>query len=148
MRVVHETEDGETTVLASDVDTADTIREAMKGLMFREAVPEDYAFLFDFDRPGVRSVHMLFVKVPLDVLWLREDTVRKRKTLAPWRGFGITWADTIVELPEGAANGVESGDAVYIEDGDADVGVDGDEEDADGGTDGDGGEDEDGDASE
>lgn len=118
VRVVHETDDGETTVLATDVDTADTVREAMKGLMFREEVPEDYAYLFDFGRPGVRSVHMLFVKVPLDVLWLRGDTVRKRKTLAPWRGFGISWADAIVELPKGAADGVEAGDTVRIEDGD------------------------------
>lgn len=103
--------------LATTVEVADSVGAQLKGLMFREALPEDYALLFEFGRPGFRSIHMLFVRVPLDVLWLRDGEVRQRKTLAPWTGVGLARADAVVELPAGAADGVEVGDRVVLEGG-------------------------------
>lgn len=122
MRIVHDP-DGAARDLATTVETADTTGEQMRGLMFRSSLPEEYALVFRFGEPPwwtiatlerYRSVHMLFVRVALDVVWLREGRVVQVKTLAPWRGFGTAKADTVVELPAGAAEGVAVGDAVEI----------------------------------
>ncbi|MCU4801200.1 DUF192 domain-containing protein [Halobacteria archaeon HArc-gm2] len=124
MRVVHDP-DGEATSLATNVETADTSGEQLKGLMFRSSIADDYAMVFRFDEPPFwtpdalanwRSIHMLFVRFPLDVIWILDGEVRQVKTLAPWRGVGMAKADTILELPAGAADGVERGDEVVVED--------------------------------
>ena len=124
MRVVHGPEH-RTRALATDVDRAETVLEQMRGLMFRDDVPDDYALVFSFEDPPFwipdaigerRSIHMLFVRVPLDVLWLKDDEVQKVATLPPWRGLGWTRADTVIELPAGAADGVAAGDRVVVTD--------------------------------
>lgn len=107
----------EARLLATDVARADTLGTQLKGLMFRESLPEDFAMVFEFDGAGYRSIHMLFVRVPLDVLWLRDDEVVQYKTLSPWTGLGLARADCVVELPAGAAEGVEPGDRVLVEEG-------------------------------
>ena len=128
MRVVHESADGGT-VLASDVDIAEGVVETSKGLMFRSSIPEAYALVFEFDPPSGlaaklpfasddavarRIIHMLFVRFPIDVLWLQGETVAHVKTLRPWIGLGMADADRIIELPAGAADGVEVGDTVVV----------------------------------
>ena len=113
MRLVHR-RDGERRVLASDVDVADGTLSQARGLMFRRSVPDDYALLFPFDVPDTRSVHMLFVPFALDVLWLVDDEVTRKKRLRPWIGLGRGTADAIVELPAGAADGVSEGDVVEV----------------------------------
>jgi len=124
MRVVHDP-DGQARTLASNVEAADTTLEQTKGLMFRSSIPDDYAMVFQFEDPPFfvpaalthwRSIHMLFVRFPLDVIWLLDGEVRQVKTLRPWTGLGMDRADTILELPAGAADGVEPGDAVVVED--------------------------------
>lgn len=130
MRLVHES-DGESSVLASDVEIAEGFVETSKGLMFRSSIPEEYALVFEFEPPsGIaaklplagddavarRFVHMLFVRIPLDVLWLQGETAVHVKTLRPWIGLGMASADRIVELPAGAAEAVEAGDRVVLED--------------------------------
>jgi len=126
MRVVHDPTDGDERTLATTVETADSFLEHTRGLMFRKSIPDDYALVFDFvaeaeasrlpwaSPEAYRSIHMLFVRIPLDVLWLLDGEVRKVKTLAPWRGLGLAKSDTIVELPAGAADGVEPGDRVRV----------------------------------
>lgn len=113
MRLVHR-RNGERHVLASDVDVAQgTIKQAL-GLMFRRSIPSDYALLFPFDAPDMRSVHMLFVPFAIDVLWLVDDEVAHKKRLRPWIGLGRGTADAIVELPAGVADDVSEGDVVEI----------------------------------
>jgi uncharacterized membrane protein (UPF0127 family) len=132
MRVVHDP-DGDRRALATDVDVADSFAEQTRGMMGRSDIPPEYALVFEFGDPGFfyrlldtlprRIIHMLFVRMPLDVLWLREEEVVKTKTLRPWVGLGVAKADTIVELPAGAAAEVEVGDTVVVErDGDGDEG--------------------------
>jgi len=126
VRVVHGTEDGgDATVLATEVETAETVGEQAKGLMGRSSLPDEYALVFRFEEPPGwvpaplthwRSIHMLFVRVPLDVLWIMGGTVRKVKTVPPWIGLGLGRADTVVELPAGAAEDVAVGDIVRVED--------------------------------
>lgn len=103
-------------MLASDVDFASSTLQQARGLMFRRSVPEDYALVFPFDEPDTRSVHMLFVPFPIDVLWLVDDEVTRKSRLRPWIGLGRGTADAIVELPAGAADGVGEGDVVELRD--------------------------------
>ena len=117
MRVRHEPAgEDESRILATDVDRAEGLVDQMRGLMFRDDVPENYALVFDFGRAGYRSIHMLFVRVPLDVLWLRDDEVVQRKTLSPWTGLGLARADRVIEFPAGATEAVEAGDRVVVDD--------------------------------
>jgi len=115
MRLVHEPADGDPRTLATDVERAESLLAKMKGLMGKSSLPDDYALVFDFGRTSYRDVHMLFVRTPLDVVWLRDNEVVQVKTLRPWRGTGVAKADCFVELPGGAAEGVEAGDTVYLD---------------------------------
>jgi uncharacterized membrane protein (UPF0127 family) len=83
--------------------------------MFRASIPDDYAMVFRFDRAKPRTFHMVFVPFPIDVVWLVDEEVTAVKKLRPWIGVGRATADTTIELPAGAAEGVEPGDVVTIE---------------------------------
>ena len=114
VRVVHEADDGER-VVAGDVEVADGLVSKGLGLMFRRSVPDDYALVFPFDGPGERSLHMVAVPFDVDALWLVDGEVRRVARLAAWTGLGRARADTVVELPAGAADGVAVGDTVRVE---------------------------------
>ena len=114
MRVVHETADGKRT-LASDVDVADGIVSQGLGLMFRRSVPDDYALVFPFSGVSKRGLHMVFVPFDIDVIGLVDGTVEATKRLRAWRGYGRETADTVIELPAGAAVDVSPGDTVRID---------------------------------
>jgi uncharacterized membrane protein (UPF0127 family) len=109
-------------VLAAAVERPASALAHAKGLRFRRELPEDYAFVMDvgggdfplLGGPRWTVVDMLFVHVPLDVLWLVEGEVVGTKRLRPWTGVGAGTADTIVELPAGAASGVAVGDTVRV----------------------------------
>ena len=110
VRVLH---DG--SPLATDVDVADTKLSQARGLMFRRSIPDSYALVFRFGDVARRDVHMLFVPFPLDALWLVDGEVTHVKRLRPWIGLGVAEADTLIELPAGAADGIEPGDAVRLD---------------------------------
>ncbi|WP_254839332.1 DUF192 domain-containing protein [Natronomonas marina] len=114
MRVVHEAGGGER-VLADEVEVADGLLSKGLGLMFRRSIPDDYALVFPFGRPGKRSLHMVCVPFDIDAVWLLDGEVRRVSRLSAWTGTGRARADTVVEMPAGAADGVETGDAVRIE---------------------------------
>jgi uncharacterized membrane protein (UPF0127 family) len=113
VQIVHEPERS-ATVLATDVDVADTMLSQMKGLMGRSSVPDSYALVFDFGASGQRTVHMLFVRTALDVVWIVDEQVERVSTLAPWTGLGRARADTLIEVPPGAAEEVTVGDRVCL----------------------------------
>ena len=106
--------DRESTVLADDVEVARSTLEQGRGLMFRRSAPDGYALVFPFDGADTQWLHMLFVPFAIDALWLVDGEVRKRKRLAPFVGLGRGRADTVVELPAGAADGVAVGDEVRL----------------------------------
>lgn len=117
MRLVHRNdEDGEngSRLLAADVDVARSTLEQARGLMFRRSMPDDYALVFPFDAADTRWLHMLFVPFAIDAVWLVDGEVTATKRLAPFVGLGRGRADTIVELPAGAAEGVAAGDEVVL----------------------------------
>jgi uncharacterized membrane protein (UPF0127 family) len=114
MPVVHDP-GGEARTLATTVDRAESMVEQSRGLMFRRSIPDDYALVFPFEEVGRRFIHMLFVAVSIDVVWVANDEVQRVTTMHPWRSMGYAKADTVLELPAGAAEGVETGDTVVVE---------------------------------
>ncbi|MDZ5811173.1 DUF192 domain-containing protein [Halorubrum sp. AD140] len=117
VRLVHRpasSGDRERRLLAGDVDVARSTLEQGRGLMFRRSVPDGYALVFPFDETDTQWLHMLFVPFAIDALWLVDGEVTERKRLAPFVGLGRAEADTVVELPAGAADGVAVGDEVRL----------------------------------
>jgi len=105
---------GESRPLASRVETADSLLTQAKGLMGVRSLPEGYALAFRFDRAKTRDVHMLFVFVPLDVLWIVDGEVARVERMRPFVSYARAPADLLVELPAGAAEGVEPGSTVRL----------------------------------
>ena len=102
-------------VLATNVDVAESLLSQTRGLMFRRSLPDDYALVFRFDSAAVRDVHMLFVFVPIDAVWIVDDVVQRVERLRPWRGFAREECSTLIELPAGAAADVSPGDRLVLE---------------------------------
>lgn len=121
VQVVHVTE-ADQTVLARDVELADSTRKQLQGVMFKSALPSGYGLVFPFETAKNRGVHMLFVRVPIDVIWTVEEEVTAVTRLESWTGYGRNQADRIIELPSGAATDVSVGDRVVLRsDGEAPV---------------------------
>ncbi|MFB6207587.1 MAG: DUF192 domain-containing protein [Haloglomus sp.] len=118
MRVLHEPADGGERTLATTVEFADGLLSQGVGLMFRRSIPDDYALVFRFGRVATRGLHMLFVPFDIDALWLVDREVQATARLPAWRGRGRARADTVLELPAGAADDVEQGDHVRVLDAD------------------------------
>jgi uncharacterized membrane protein (UPF0127 family) len=124
MHVLHRPADAtggdELRVLATEVELAESVLSQARGLMFRGSLPEGFALVMDVggglltNGPSRQFVHMLFMRVPIDVLWLAGDEVIETARLSPWTDFGVAKADRIVELPAGGADGVSVGDAVRV----------------------------------
>jgi len=112
-----------TVVLATDVEVADSALSQARGLMFRSSIPEEYALVMEvggggllpFGGPSRQLVHMLFVRFPIDVVWLVDDEVTRVERMHPWRSAAMAKADRILELPAGAADEVRRGDTVVVE---------------------------------
>jgi uncharacterized membrane protein (UPF0127 family) len=110
-------------VLATNVEAAEGIISQGTGLMFRSSIPDDYALVMEvgdgglvFSGPSRQLVHMLFVRFPIDVVWLVDDEVTRVERMRPWRSFALAKADRILELPAGAADEVRRGDTIVLED--------------------------------
>lgn len=114
MRVVHDP-DGDPTILAGDVEVAESLLARGRGLMFRRSIPDDYAMVFPFGRVARRRLHMVFVTFDLDAVWLVDGEVQQVSRLSAWTGTGAARADTVIELPAGAAAPVAAGDLVVVE---------------------------------
>lgn len=117
MQLVHTNSDGESDVIATDIENADSPASQAVGLMFRRTIPEDYALLMDFSKMKYRGIHSVFVLKPIDVVWLEGETVVQVKRLRPFLGAGIAASDRVIELPAGAAAAdIEPGDTIVHED--------------------------------
>ncbi|MES3517524.1 MAG: DUF192 domain-containing protein [Natronomonas sp.] len=112
MRVVHENTGR---ILADEVEVADSLVSKGLGLMFRRSIPEGYGLVFRFSTAKPRGLHMVFVPFDIDAIWLCKGRVEAVERLSAWTGHGRAAADTVVELPAGAAADVEDGDRITIE---------------------------------
>ena len=56
-----------------EVQISDTEPRHVRGLMFQEELPFDQGMLFVFAESGPRSMWMLNMQFPLDIIWFDED---------------------------------------------------------------------------
>jgi uncharacterized protein len=97
------------TVVATDVEMADTFLKKVTGVMFRRHLPPGFAMVFDMGlemRANI-AIHMVFVLVSIDVIYLdgRRTIVDIRHRLRPWIGLAIPKkpARYAIEMPSGTA---------------------------------------------
>jgi uncharacterized protein len=86
-----------------------------RGLLGRSELEPGSGMLID----AAPSVHMFFMRFPIDVVFLDRDwkVVRVVHGLRPWRVAGARRAVAALELPAGAAAqvGIEEGDMLSLE---------------------------------
>lgn len=98
--------------VATDLEVARSQWQRMRGLLGRDGLASGGGMRFD----GTNSIHMMFMRFPIDVLYLDRNhrVVKLVHELAPWR-FSAAWrAKATIELPAGTlrAHGVEVGDII------------------------------------
>ena len=88
----------------------------MRGLLGRDGLEPGNGMMID----RAPSVHMFFMRFPIDVVFLDWDrmVVRVVERLRPWRVASARRAAAALELPAGAAAaaGVDIGDTLVFED--------------------------------
>jgi uncharacterized membrane protein (UPF0127 family) len=99
---------------------ATTVGQQGLGLMCRSLSPGE-ALYFPLPRPRRLSLHMLLVFIPIDVLFCtgkgsRFRIVEMKRSLRPFRFYNARQeADLFIELPSGAAKGLQEGDILLFE---------------------------------
>ena len=87
----------------------------MRGLLGRDGLEPGSGMLID----AAPSVHMFFMRFPIDVVFLDRDwmVVRVVHALKPWRVAGARRAAAALELRAGAAAeaGLQEGDVLVLE---------------------------------
>jgi len=105
------------TIIATSVELANTFVKQTIGLMFRKSIPEHYAMIFDMRREQYIGIHMLFVRFPIDLVYLDTDRqVIDIKHLKCWTGiaFPSRPARYAIEMHAGTAerSGLQIGDVL------------------------------------
>ena len=95
------------------VKTAASFGTRFKGLMGEKELPKGEGLLLE----NCGSIHCCFMKFPIDVVYLdRDRRVVGKETVKPWRvGKIIPGVHSVLELNEGEASAVETGDEMLIE---------------------------------
>ena len=106
--------------IASDVEFAKSLVSQTRGLMFRKKISDDYALVFVLAKPRLISIHMLFVRFPIDVLFLDENKrIVKTARLRPWTGLASSSEKIkyMIEMPEGSIqkNGLVVGERLTFD---------------------------------
>lgn len=106
-------------LLASEVELADTFWRRLRGLMFRRKFERGKALLFKFPKPARYSVHMCFVRFPIDLIYLDSNfiVVEIHKRLKPWRAYRPKRiANCLIEIPAGCVSRlrINLGDKIFL----------------------------------
>lgn len=101
------------TVVCERCELAERPLPRMRGLLGRDGLAPGEGMLID----PTPSVHMFFMRFPVDVVFVdRSQTIVKVvHGLRPWRMAGARRATAALELPAGAAAGLEPGDTLVLE---------------------------------
>lgn len=113
-------EDGRT--ICSRVQRASSFGDRLVGLIGRRELEADEGLYL----PGTNGVHMLFMRFPIDALFLSrpaadgtQRVVGLRSRLRPWTGvvWHVAGAAGVVEMPAGVlqTSGIQRGDVVRFE---------------------------------
>ena len=96
-----------------EVELANSIWARMRGLLGRELLGDGRGFLI----PDCRSVHTMFMKFPIDIVYIDKTmTIRRvRENMKPFRLSFCAGASAVLELASGGARrlGIESGSRIY-----------------------------------
>lgn len=103
------------------IEVADSFLARLRGLMGRPSLASATGLYL----PGTNSIHMLFMRFPIDCLFLgpldsdgSRRVVAVRRHLMPWRGvvWWVRGARGVIEVPAGsaAAAGIDLGDSVCL----------------------------------
>jgi uncharacterized protein len=84
----------------------------MRGLLGRSRLDPGEGLLL---RPA-GSIHMAFMRFPIDAVFCDRElvVVDVVRGLRPWRAAGRRGAKVVIELADGAAEGVEAGDRLSL----------------------------------
>jgi uncharacterized protein len=84
------------------------------GLMFRKKINKPYIFIFNKEK--IISLHMFFVFMPIDVLFLdKNKKVVEKTTLKPFTIYTPkNKAKYVIELPKGYANKISKKDKILF----------------------------------
>jgi uncharacterized protein len=87
--------------------------ERMRGLLGRDSLDPNEGMLF---RPA-GSIHMMFMRFAIDAIFCDRDlrVIDVVRGLRPWRFAGRRRAKVVIELAEGAAASVRSGDQLVLD---------------------------------
>ena len=91
-------------VLAKEIIMCDNLWSSMRGLMFRKELKEGEGLIIDLKKNTNASIHMFFVKFPIDVIWLNSEKfvvdtahdVKPNTIVKPTK-----FARYVIELPKG-----------------------------------------------
>jgi uncharacterized membrane protein (UPF0127 family) len=110
---IHRTADGAVVCARCEIPKSSFARA--RGLLGRSGLEPGHGMLID----AAPSVHMFFMRFPIDVVFLDRDwkVVRVVQGLRPWRVAGARRAVAALELPAGAAAeaGIAEGDVLSLE---------------------------------
>jgi hypothetical protein len=103
------------TVLATNLEVADSGKRRNKGLLGRDSLPPgDGLWIVPCE-----SVHTFFMRFPIDLVYLdKEHRIRKvRSAVGAWRLSACLTAHSVIELPAGTIRATETrrGDQVEFE---------------------------------
>ncbi len=89
--------------IANEITYAKNIFSQMLGLMMHKSIPEDFALIFIFKKPGTFGIHMMFMRFPIDVIFLNEEKkIIGTATLKPWIGHKkMKLVKYIIEMNKG-----------------------------------------------
>ena len=103
------------TVLVEDLREAHGAWSRFRGLMLAKPLPPGAAL----DIYPCSSIHMMFMRYRLDAVFYNADrqVTKVARNLPTWVGlaFGGKGAKGVIELPAGAAEGVEAGDVLEFD---------------------------------
>lgn len=103
------------TRLAVEVEVADTSYKRMRGLLGRSSLDKGHALIIT----ACNSIHMLFMKFPIDVVFIDRDNkvVGLSEAIKPYAFSPIFWkASCAIELPVGTIRSTQTarGDQLRI----------------------------------
>ncbi len=81
------------TMIAEEVEKAESFWKKAKGLMFRKSLPEGKAILLIFEKEGNHGIWMPFMRFPIDAIFLdsRKRVVKIHENIQPMSLNPKTW---------------------------------------------------------
>ena len=97
-------------------EVADTEEKRAHGLSGRDALPQERAMLFVFEKPGYYTIWMKDMRFPIDIIWVRDGRIVDFISGAPPPQNGTRYEQLPIFTPEAPADFVVETYAGFIKD--------------------------------